>query len=159
MPGSFVGPASINGGVMSMENVLENITLGNGFTFNYAAATGGTYIEYNGIRLTDIGKGRVRGKLEIKPELLNPNRVLHGGVLGTLADTVAIFGCIYVYEVASVTTVSLTLTYLKSVKSGEVTATARMLSQGKNISHWQVDITDDDDQLLAVASMSYSIKR
>ena len=118
-----------------MENALENITLGNGFTFNFAAVTGGTYIEYNGIRLLEIDKGYVRGRLEIRPELLNPNRILHGGVLGTLADTVAIFGCIYVYEVPSVTTVSLTITYLKSVKSGSVTATAKMLSQGKSISH------------------------
>ena len=142
-----------------METALENITLGNGFTFNYAAVTGGTYIEYNGIRLTEIGKGLVRGRIEIRPELLNPNRILHGGVLGTLADTVAIFGCIYVYEVATVTTVSLNVTYLKSAKSGAVTATAKMLSQGKSISHWQVDITDDADRLLAVASVSYSIKR
>lgn len=142
-----------------METVLENITLGNGFTFNYAAVTGGTYIEYNGIRLTKIEKGLVRGKIEIRPELLNPNGILHGGVLGTLADTVAIFGCIYVYEVPTVTTVSLNLTYVRSVKSGAVTATAGMLSQGKNISHWRVDIADDEDRLLAVASVSYSIKK
>lgn len=142
-----------------MENALENITLGNGFTFNYAAVTGGTYIEYNGIRLVEIEKGHVRGKLEIKPELLNPNKILHGGVLGTLADTVAIFGCIYIYEVPTVTTVGMNLTYLKSAKSGVVTATAKMLSQGKSISHWQVDITDDDNRLLAVASVSYAIKR
>ncbi len=142
-----------------MANALENITLSNGFTFNYAAVTGGTYIEYNGIRLMELDKGQVRGEIEIKPELLNPNKVLHGGVFGTLADTVAIFGCIYVYEVATVTTVNLTLSYLKPAKSGKITATARMLSQGKSISHWQVDMTDDDDQLLAVAFVSYSIKR
>lgn len=141
-----------------METALENITLGNGFTFNYAAVTGGTYIEYNGIRLTELEKGHVRGEIDIKPELLNPNRVLHGGVFGTLADTVAIFGCIYVYEVATVTTVSLTLSYLKPAKSGTISATAKMLSQGKRISHWQVDMTDAAGQLLAVAFVSYSIK-
>ncbi len=142
-----------------MEHALETITLENGFTFDYAAVTGGTYIEYNGIRLLEIGKGHARGRLAIKPELLNPNKILHGGVLGTLADTVAIFGCIYVYEVASVSTVGLNLSYCKSVKSGSVTASARMLSRGKTISHWQVDITDDDDQLLAAAFVSYAIKR
>ena len=142
-----------------MEHALETITLENGFTFNYAAVTGGTYIEYNGIRLTEIGKGYARGKLTIKPELLNPNKILHGGVLGTLADTVAIFGCIYIYEVASVSTVSLTLSYLRSAKSGSVIAAARMLSQGKRISHWQVDMTDDDDRQLASAFVSYAVKR
>ncbi len=142
-----------------MENTLQNITLNNGITFNYADITGGTYIEYNGIRLTEIRNGYVRGELDIKPELLNPNRVLHGGVFGTLADTVAIFGCVYVYETASVTTLSLNLTYLKPAKSGKISATAKILSQGKTISHWQVDIMDKDDQLLSVASVSFSIKR
>ncbi|HOT47166.1 MAG TPA: PaaI family thioesterase [Spirochaetota bacterium] len=142
-----------------METALETITLENGFTFNYAAVTGGTYIEYNGIRLTEIGKGLVRGEVVIKPELLNPNKILHGGVFGTLADTVAIFGCIYMYEVAAVTTVNLTVSYLKAAKSGTISAAARMLSQGKSISHWQVDMTDDEGRLLAVASVSYSIKR
>jgi acyl-CoA thioesterase len=142
-----------------METALETITLGNGFIFNYAAVTGGTYIEYNGIRLTEIGKGMARGGIDIRPELLNPNKVLHGGVFGTLADTVAIFGCIYMYEVTTVTTVNLTLSYLKPAKSGTVSAAARMLSQGKSISHWQVDMTDDEGRLLAVASVSYSIKR
>lgn len=142
-----------------METALETITLENGITFNYKDIIGGTYIDYNGIRLTEIEKGYVRGEIEIKPELLNPNKILHGGVFGTLADTVAIFGCIYVYEVASVTTVSLTLSYIKSATSGTVSAKARMLSQGKSISHWQVDMTDDNGQLLAVASVSYSIKR
>ncbi len=142
-----------------METALENITLGNGLTFKYADVTGGTYIEYNGIRLTEIRNGIVRGEIVIRPELLNPNKVLHGGVFGTLADTVAIFGCVYVYEVASVTTVSLNITYLKSAKSGTVSATAKMLSRGKTISNWQVDMTDETGELLAMASVSYSIKR
>lgn len=142
-----------------METALENITLGNGLTFKYTDITDGTYIAYNGIRLTEIGNGLVRGEIEIRPELLNPNKVLHGGVFGTLADTVAIFGCVYVYEVASVTTIGLNITYLKSAKSGTVSATAKMLSQGKTISNWQVEMMDEGGQLLAVALVSYSIKR
>lgn len=59
----------------------------------------------------------------------------------------AIFGCVYSYEVASVTTICLNVSYLKSVKSGKITATARMLSQGKTLSHWQVEMKDDGDQL------------
>ncbi|MBP7736803.1 MAG: PaaI family thioesterase [Spirochaetes bacterium] len=142
-----------------MESALESITLGNGFTFKYADVTGGTYIEHNGIRLMELEKGHARGEIDIRPELLNPNRILHGGVFGTLADTVAIFGCIFVYEVASVTTVNLAVSYLRAAKSGKISAAARMLSQGKSISHWQVDMTDGEGRLLAVASVSYSIKR
>jgi uncharacterized protein (TIGR00369 family) len=142
-----------------MEKALETITLSSGFTFNYSSITGGTYIEYNGIRLVELRKGYACGELEIRPELLNPNKVLHGGVFSTLADTVAIFGCVYCYEVAAVTTVSLTLSYLKSVKSGTIRAAGKMLLQGKTISHWHVDISDEEGQMLATALVSFSIKR
>lgn len=101
----------------------------------------------------------MKSRIEIRPELLDPNKILHGGVPGTLADMVSIFGCIYLYEAASVTTVGMNLPYLKSAESGAVTATAKVLSRGKSISQWPVDIADDDDRSPAVASVSYSIKR
>ncbi len=142
-----------------MEQALENITLRNGFTFSFPEVTAGSYIEYNGIRLTTIENGYARGEIDIRPELLNPNKVLHGGVLGTLADTVAIFGCVYAYEVPSVTTVNMTVSYLRPVNSGTVAAEATMLSEGKNISHWRVDITDGEGRQVAAAFVSYSIKR
>ncbi|MBN1535036.1 MAG: PaaI family thioesterase [Spirochaetes bacterium] len=142
-----------------MDKALEAITLSNGFTFNYSSVTAGTYIEYNGIRLMELRKGYACGELEIKPELLNPNKILHGGVFSTLADTVAIFGCVYSYEVAAVTTISLTLSYLKSVKSGTISAAGTMLLQGKTISHWHVDIWNEKGQMLATALVSFSIMR
>ena len=143
---------------MAIESTLDTITLSNGFSFSYGSVTGGTYIEYNGIRLTNLEKGHVMGRLEVRPELLNPNKTLHGGVYGTLADTVAIFGCVFFYEVASITTINISLSFLKPAKSGTIFAEARMMSQGKSISHWQVDMTDEEGQLLAAAFVSYAIK-
>lgn len=142
-----------------MQQTLETITLGNGLVFNYSDVVKGSYIEYNGIRLTELKEGFVKGELEVKPELLNPNKILHGGVFGTLADTIAIFGCIYAYEVASITTVNLNVAYIKPVKSGKITAKATMLSKGKSISHWGVEIFDENEELLATASVAYFIKR
>jgi len=70
-----------------MAEALDLITLSNGLSFNFSEITKGTYVAYNGIRLTEIGKGYIRGEIDIRPELLNPNGILHGGVLSTLADT------------------------------------------------------------------------
>jgi len=55
--------------------------------------------------------------------------------------------------------VNLTVSYLRAAKSGKISAVARMLSQGKSISQWQVDMSDEEGRLLAVSSVSYSIKR
>ncbi len=136
---------------------LESVTLDNGLTFNWKDFTDGTYVALNGIYLTEIGKGHVSGELEITPQQLNPNRILHGGVIVTLADTVAIFGCGYLYQVYTLSTISLTVSYLKAVKSGKIIAKGRVLSKGKSISIWQVDIHDEEGNLCAVVNISFSI--
>jgi uncharacterized protein (TIGR00369 family) len=136
---------------------LEAITLDNGFTVNWRDFTDGTYVALNGIYLTEIGKGHVSGELEVAPQMLNPNKILHGGVIVTLADTIAIFGCGYLYQATAVATISLTVSYLKAVRSGKIVAKGKVLSQGKSISMWQVDINDESGNLCALVNISFSI--
>ena len=140
-----------------MGTKIEKITLGNGLEFNWNDFTGGTYVDYNGIYLTDIEKGFVRGEIELKPHLLNPLGVLHGGVIVTLADTIAIMGCGYLYEAVNVTTTNLNVQYLKPAKTGIVHAEGKVLSKGKSVSSWQVDLYDEEKKHIAVVQVSFFI--
>ncbi|MCX7982372.1 MAG: PaaI family thioesterase [Syntrophales bacterium] len=138
---------------------LEKVTLDNGMEFTWDAFVAGTFIEANGIYLTDIGKGYAEGELPLRKELLNPAGILHGGVMATLADTVAIMGCGYLYEALEITTVNLQMSFLKAVRSGLLKARARVLSQGKNISHWQVEEYDEKGELVAVVTVTFAVKK
>ncbi len=140
-----------------MQKALEKIELEGGLSINWSDFTRGTYVEHNGIHLTSISKGSVEGMVSVKSELLNPNRILHGGVMVALADTIAIFGCGYLYETISVSTLNLTVSYIKSVKGGTLTARARVISQGKAVSLWQVDDFDDAGHLAAVVNLTFCI--
>jgi len=142
-----------------MNDMIEEITIESGMTLNWKDFTGGTYVEHNGIFITDIGKGFVRGVVDIRPELLNPLGVLHGGVVVTLADTVGIFGCGYLYEAVNVTTADLTVSFLRPVKTGRVHAVGKALSQGRNLSLWRVDEYDDNENLVATVNVTYSIAK
>jgi uncharacterized protein (TIGR00369 family) len=75
----------------------------------------------------------------------------------TLADTVAIFGCGYLYQVPAIATIGITISYIKAIKSGTVTARGKVLSKGKSISMWQVDMQDEAGNLCAVANVSFSV--
>ena len=131
--------------------------LTDGLTVDFDAVNQGTYAALNGIKLTAIGEGFVQGEIDINPSLKNPNGYLHGGVSATLADTLAIFGCVYLYRVTTVSTINFNVSFLRPVKTGKITATGRILSKGRNVSLWKVEVLDDASHLVAEATVTVAI--
>ena len=138
---------------------LETIALENGITLSWDEFAKGTFIEHNGIYCTEIGKGYATGEIVIKKELLNPAGIVHGGVIVTLADTVAIIGCGYLYEAINITTVSIYVSFVKTAVSGTVVAKAKVVSKGNNLSVWQVDAYNEGNELIAVVTVTFAIKK
>jgi 1,4-dihydroxy-2-naphthoyl-CoA hydrolase len=131
--------------------------LTDGLIVDFDAVNQGTYAALNGIRLTDIGEGFVQGEIDINSFLKNPNGYLHGGVSATLADTLAIFGCVYLYRVTTVSTINFNISFLRPVKTGKITATGKILSKGRNVSMWKVEVLDDSSHLVAEATVTVAI--
>ncbi len=131
--------------------------LADGITVDFDQITKGTYAELNGIKLTAIDEGFVEGKIEIQKHHLNPNGILHGGVTTTLADTIAIFGCAYIYKTPNIATINLNATYVRPVKLGIITARCHILTKGKNVSTWKVELVNGSDDLFAEVSVTFSI--
>jgi uncharacterized protein (TIGR00369 family) len=136
-----------------------NFEMNDGRTIDFDAINRGTYAELNGIALTKIEAGIVEGEIEINPTHLNPNGFLHGGVTTTLADTLAIFGCVYLYQVTTVSTVTLNVSFLRAVRGGKITAKARSLSKGKNVSQWKVGLFDHSSLMFAEATVTIAISK
>lgn len=124
-------------------------------TFNQVIA--GTYQELNGIRYTELDYGRAVGEFTIDSCHLNPNGYLHGAALVALADSVAMAGLIYSYDFTPATTTSLSISFIRSAQKGIVRAEARILSQGKTASAWQVECFDYENNLLAVVQVNFCI--
>ncbi len=117
----------------------------------------GTYQELNGIKYTHVEKGQARGSMEVKPFHLNPNGTIHGAALVALADSVAMAGLIYTYDMVPAATTNLSISFLRAVKSGEVRAEAKILSQGRTVSAWQTDCYDEDNNLLATLQIQFAL--
>ncbi len=142
-----------------MGEKIEDVTLENGLQLNWNDFTGGTYVEYNGVYLTHIENGLVRGEIEVKSHLLNPLGVLHGGVMVTIADTIAIMGCGYLYQAVNVVTTSIHADYLRPVKTGIVMAEGKVLSKGKSVSTWQVNLYDECRKHIAAVQVAFFIAK
>ncbi|RRA98927.1 PaaI family thioesterase [Larkinella rosea] len=90
---------------------------------------------------------------EVKEDMTNPMRILHGGAAAAIADeligtTVYALGREHIY-----TSVNLNVDFLHSAKLGEtVTARTRVVRAGKNIVHAECVITAADGKIIAKAA-------
>ena len=99
-----------------------------------------------------ISENSVKVTLPIQPLFVNSVGMIHGGVIATLADVAL---CNTVAPDADgkqkVVTVDLNVTFLKGAKSEFLTARAFAVKEGRNITHADCIIHDDQDHVVAKA--------
>jgi uncharacterized protein (TIGR00369 family) len=83
----------------------------------------------------------------------NPMGTLHGGVLCDIAD--AAMGVAYASNLGegeSFTTLELKINFFKPIWNAHLTATARVVKQGRTVGMVECDVVDDEGSLVARAS-------
>ena len=107
-----------------------------------------------GIKIESVTEEYVECSMKIKDIHRNSVKGVHGGAIYTLADfTFAIqcnldnlCGC----DVGNTLAQSCNISYLKSTKGDCLIAKSKCLKKGRNMSVYQVDITDDLGQEIAI---------
>jgi uncharacterized protein (TIGR00369 family) len=110
-----------------------------------------------GIEVVELSADLARLRLPADPSLATVGEIVHGGAVGTLADTAATAACwtaVDLERVRSGATVSLTVDYLE-VASGTLEATARVVRRGNSICFAEVDVNDSAGKLVAKALAAY----
>ena len=103
-----------------------------------------------GLTLDEVGPDRVRASFEVRPELHQPYGILHGGVLCSVVETVAsVAGAVWFGDRGNVVGSSNTTNFLRSTREGVLTAVALPIHRGRSQQLWEVDITDEQDRLVA----------
>ena len=77
---------------------------------------------------------------------------MHAGVLVTLADTAAGYGCVANLppEAAGFTTLELKVSFLGAAREGMLRCVANAAHVGRTTQVWDATITDDDGRTLAL---------
>jgi uncharacterized protein (TIGR00369 family) len=115
-------------------------------------------INYFGFVLEKAERGRAVFRMPVLELHKQIHRVIHGGVLATLADTAGGFAAFLAAPVGSrVVTIEMKINFLEGVADGEITADARVLRQGKNTSVVDCDVTDGDGRLVSKALMTFAV--
>ena len=111
-----------------------------------------------GVTLESASADEVVGGLDWAPERCTAGGVIHGGALMALADSVgAVCAFLGLPDGAFTATTSSTTHFLRAVREGRVTATARVVHRGRTQVVVRTDLTDSDGRLVATVSQSQAV--
>jgi 1,4-dihydroxy-2-naphthoyl-CoA hydrolase len=106
-----------------------------------------------GLEFTDLNSDSARARLEVTPQLLQPQGLVHGGVYCSMIESMAsIAGHVWLNTNGSggtVVGVNNNTDFLRSISSGTVHGTAEPIHRGRRQQLWVVTITDSDDRVVA----------
>jgi len=113
--------------------------------------------ELIGLNFSKLKKGYSQCILEVNEKLLNPHKVLHGGVIYSMADT-GMGGALYSYldEDELCATIEIKIVYFTAVTSGILTCETKLIHKSKKIAVLESEIKNDG-RLIAKAIGTFSI--
>lgn len=113
-----------------------------------------------GVRITEAAPEQAVGTLAWAPERTTGAGTMHGGALMSLADSIgALCAHLNLPPGASTSTTSSSTVFLRGVRSGTVTATARPLHVGRSTIAVVTELRDDDGRLVAQVTQSQAVLR
>ena len=111
-----------------------------------------------GVALESASADEVVGGFDWAEERCTAGGVIHGGALMALADSVgAVCGFLGLPPGATTATTSSTTHFLRAVREGRVTATARPLHRGRAQVVVRTDLTDAQGRLVATVTQSQAV--
>jgi acyl-CoA thioesterase len=114
------------------------------------------YAKFLGLELGEMKPGEASLHLEVRDELRQNQGVVHGGAVASLIDTASAFAVVTQLEPNErVTTIDLTIHYLRPVTVGRMTATARTVRAGRRLFVLSVEVMDDQQRMVATAVTTY----
>jgi acyl-CoA thioesterase len=109
-----------------------------------------------GMKIVDIGAGRATLTMIVRPDMVNGQRIAHGGFIFTLADSAFAFAC-NSHNEKSVAAQG-DITFIRPGKLGDtLVATAREISRGGRSGIYDVRVTSGDDVIAEFRGHSRTI--
>ena len=110
------------------------------------------------VKLVRTHKDGVTVACHLKPDFVNSQGALHGGVIASIADEAAWHALIHVYsKKQNCTTTELKINYLRPIAVTKVVARVYALRAGKTLFVSRVDIFDAGKKLAAVGVVTYML--
>jgi uncharacterized protein (TIGR00369 family) len=110
------------------------------------------YWQTLGLELKEVAPGRAVFEAAVLPGLLQ-NKMLHGGVLASIADSACAVAAIsLVFPANYATTINLHVSYLRPVTQGRFRAEGKCVKAGKSVVFCEAQVFDETNTLVCTAT-------
>ncbi len=111
-----------------------------------------------GMDISESDAGLCKAAIEIGPDHLNPNGVVHGGVLFTMVDTAMGKAAMSVLDEGQFcASVEVQLRFIRPASAGPLTAAASVTKRGRSVIHLEARVTGEDDLLVATSNGTFTV--
>jgi uncharacterized protein (TIGR00369 family) len=119
----------------------------------------GSMIETLGIVFVASGTGTFAATMPVEPRTHQPMGILHGGATAALAESLGSMGShLLVHENGQAAVgIEVSANHLRSARTGTVTATGRLLHKGRTMHVWDIQVTNEKKDLVAVCRLTLMI--
>lgn len=102
-----------------------------------------------GLRFVELSPDRVTATYEVRPELLQPFGIVHGGVHCAVVESLASTGAGLWFQDGHVVGVNNSTDFLRAAREGVLTGEATPIHRGRTQQLWLVTITDEQSRPIA----------
>jgi len=115
-----------------------------------------TLMETLEIEYVDIGEDFLIAKMPVNSRVHQPYGLLHGGATAALAESVGSAASAFFVDNSKfiVKGIELSINHLKSVREGEVRATAKIIHKGRTTHLWEIKVTNENNDLISVSKLT-----
>ena len=113
-----------------------------------------------GLEVLEISDDLVRAEVAVRDELRQPFGLVHGGVLTSIAESLASLGTaiVVVPEGNAAMGLSNNTSFVRPVLEGTIHAQAIRRHRGRTTWIWDVEISDDAGRLCALSRMTIAVR-
>jgi 1,4-dihydroxy-2-naphthoyl-CoA hydrolase len=113
-----------------------------------------------GLQMLECGEESASARIEVRDELKQPAGLLHGGVLASIAESLASLATAIAVLPEGLAAMGLSnqTSFLRPVTKGAVQAHAIRLHRGRTTWVWDVRFSDREGKLCAVTRMTIAVR-
>lgn len=118
-----------------------------------------TLMETLKIEFIDAGEDFLVAKMPVNSSVHQPMGLLHGGATVALAESVGSAASVMLIdrERKEIRGIEIAANHLRSKRTGEVFATAKIVHRGGSIHLWEVKVTDEEGKLISQCKITNMI--
>ncbi len=124
------------------------------------AVPAGTFDALYGLELLEVGDELVRARVPVRDDLRQPFGLVHGGVLASIAETLASVGTAVAVMADGMAAMGLSnsTSFMRPIIAGTIHARAIRRHRGRTTWIWDVEISDDEQRLCAMTRMTIAVR-